>query len=120
MRGKPLSDKLTTILIVCAFLATLTWLWLSTHAATRSNEWLAPVMRAHFVDMGQANATLLKPPCGAMLVEAGAQEWRRSMSWPRWVAGVESSSPGRVFEPQPIVVDVTNVWRLEASSPGIR
>lgn len=32
------------------------------------------VMVAHFIDMGQANATLLEFPCGAVLIDAGAQE----------------------------------------------
>lgn len=31
-------------------------------------------MVAHFVDVGQANATLLEFPCGAVLVDAGAQD----------------------------------------------
>lgn len=32
------------------------------------------VMVAHFIDVGQANATLLEFSCGAVLVDAGAQE----------------------------------------------
>jgi competence protein ComEC len=33
-----------------------------------------PRMVAHFIDVGQANATLLEFPCGAVLVDAGAQD----------------------------------------------
>ena len=33
-----------------------------------------PVMRAHFVPVGQAHATLLEFSCGAMLIDAGAQD----------------------------------------------
>lgn len=32
------------------------------------------VMKAHFIDMGPANATLLEFPCGAVLIDAGAQD----------------------------------------------
>ena len=31
-------------------------------------------MKAHFIDMGQANAALLEFPCGAVLIDAGAQD----------------------------------------------
>src|SRR5688500_18698502 len=34
----------------------------------------APSMTAHFIDVGQAQATLLEFPCGAMLIDAGAQD----------------------------------------------
>jgi len=33
-----------------------------------------PPMSAHFIDVGQAHATLLEFPCGVMLVDAGAQD----------------------------------------------
>jgi len=38
-------------------------------------------MMAHFIDVGQANATLLEFPCGVVLVDAGR------------VAGAESAKP---------------------------
>ena len=31
-----------------------------------------PVLKAHFIDVGQANATLLEFKCGVMLIDAGA------------------------------------------------
>jgi len=40
----------------------------------RSVESLGPIMTAHFIDMGRANATLLEFPCGALLIDAGAQD----------------------------------------------
>ena len=66
--------RITTILLVTAVLVGLTWLWPSSHAATRSVELQGPVMKAHFVNVGQANATLLEFPCGVVLVDAGAQD----------------------------------------------
>ena len=33
---------------------------------------LGPVMKAHFIDVGQANATLLEFKCGVVLIDAGA------------------------------------------------
>src|SRR5687768_10175515 len=33
-----------------------------------------PVMRAHHIAVGQGDATLLEFPCGAVLVDAGAQD----------------------------------------------
>ena len=35
---------------------------------------LRPAMTAHFIDVGQAHATLLEFPCGAMLIDAGTQD----------------------------------------------
>jgi len=66
--------KLTSILIVFSLLVALTWLWPLSHASTRSIQSQGPVMKAHIIDMGQANATLLEFPCGAVLIDAGAQD----------------------------------------------
>ena len=33
-----------------------------------------PVTKAHFIDVGQANATLLELKCGVVLIDAGAQD----------------------------------------------
>lgn len=33
-----------------------------------------PKMVAHFIDVGQADATLLEFPCGAVLIDAGAED----------------------------------------------
>lgn len=34
-----------------------------------------PVMWAHFIDVGQADATLLEFPCGSILIDTGAQDY---------------------------------------------
>ena len=33
-----------------------------------------PTMRLHFIDVGQGDATLVEFPCGAMLVDTGAEQ----------------------------------------------
>ena len=50
----------------------MTGLWPSFHEAMRSTDLPGPVMQAHFIEMGQANATLLEFPCGTVLIDAGA------------------------------------------------
>src|ERR1043166_1702606 len=44
---------------------------LSSAAAARAE---GPEMTAHFIDVGQANATLLVFPCGTVLIDAGAED----------------------------------------------
>ena len=43
-------------------------------AATALHAAAPPSMTAHFIDVGQANATLLEFPCGAVLIDAGAAD----------------------------------------------
>jgi beta-lactamase superfamily II metal-dependent hydrolase len=53
--------------ILAAFLAVLA---VSLPAVSQ----LTPSMTAHFIDVGQAHATLLEFPCGAMLIDVGTQD----------------------------------------------
>lgn len=43
-------------------------------AVSAAFAWAQPVMQAHFLPVGQAHATLLEFPCGAALIDAGAQD----------------------------------------------
>ena len=54
--------KLKTIFVAAALAIGLTALWPSCNAAARTGELQGPVMKAHFIDVGQANATLLEFP----------------------------------------------------------
>ena len=54
--------------IVCRF-TLLTAVLLSVTLASAD-----PPMTAHFIDVGQGDATLLEFPCGAVLIDAGARE----------------------------------------------
>ena len=66
--------KTTIMFLVAALLIGLTALWTSSHAASRMYQSHGPLLKAHFIGMGQANATLLEFKCGAVLIDAGAQE----------------------------------------------
>src|SRR5688500_680486 len=46
-----------------------TSLWLSFNAAGQE-----PQIKFHFINVGQANATLIEAPCGAALIDAGSQD----------------------------------------------
>ena len=50
-----------------------TWLRPSAPAMERGLAAQGPVMKAHFIDVGQANATLFEFKCGVVLIDAGAQ-----------------------------------------------
>lgn len=70
--------KILISVLMSIVLVEVSWLWPPSCAATGSIELLqAPLMHAHFIDMGQANATLLEFPCGAVLIDAGAQDEER-------------------------------------------
>ena len=60
--------------VVSFALLGLTWLWPSAPAMERGVAAHGPVMKAHFIDVGQANAALLELNCGVVLVDAGAQD----------------------------------------------
>jgi hypothetical protein len=85
--------RITTTLLVTAVLVGLTWLWPSSRASTRSVELQGPLMRAHFVNFGQARATLLEFPCGAVLVDAGAQDDEHADGVVDFITSVFDASP---------------------------
>src|SRR3989304_3847221 len=66
--------KLTISGVVCTLLLVLPEIWCSAPVATTAYVVEGPIMKAHVIDMGQANATLLEFPCGAVLIDAGAQD----------------------------------------------
>jgi len=47
---------------------------LLTFKITKGQDSTATTMQAHFINVGQADATLLEFPCGAILIDAGAQD----------------------------------------------
>ena len=66
--------KLTIIGFVSALLLGFAGVCPSAPAMERGLAAQGPVMKAHFIDVGQANATLLKFKCGVVLIDAGAQD----------------------------------------------
>ena len=66
--------RVATVCVVSFALLGLTWLWPSAPAMERGLAAQGPVMKAHFIDVGQANATLLEFKCGVVLIDAGAQD----------------------------------------------
>jgi beta-lactamase superfamily II metal-dependent hydrolase len=68
--------------VTCVILG-LSWLWPSSGAATLRAEPQDPVMKAHFIDVGQADAALLEFPCGVVLIDAGAVGMSAGAA-PRW------------------------------------
>ena len=66
--------KLIVVCMVSVVCVALTQRWPSQPAMERGAAAEGPVMRAHFVNVGQANGTLLEFSCGVVLVDAGAQD----------------------------------------------
>ena len=66
--------RVAIICVVSLALVGVTWLWPSAPAMERGLAAQGPVMKAHCIDVGQANATLLEFQCGVVLIDAGAQE----------------------------------------------
>jgi len=66
--------KFTVVCVVSILCFALTARWPWAPAMGRVIAAQGPVIKAHIIDMGQANATLLEFPCGAVLIDAGAQD----------------------------------------------
>ena len=66
--------KVPVVLSVSVVLLGVTDLWLSAPAMERGLAAQGPVMKVHFIDVGQANATLLEFKCGVVLIDAGAHQ----------------------------------------------
>ena len=66
--------RVAIVCVVSFALLGLTWPWPSAPAMERGLAAQGPVMKAHFIDAGQANATLLEFKCGVVLIDAGAQD----------------------------------------------
>ena len=72
---RELSLKRVAIVSVVSFaLLGLTWLWPSVPAMEPGLAAQGPLMKAHFIDMGQANATVLEFQCGVVLIDAGPDQ----------------------------------------------
>ena len=65
MKGK-ISNKLVVIIFVFLFSTPFYF----TFASPQDD----PKMYAHFINVGQGDATLLEFPCGAILIDTGAQD----------------------------------------------
>ena len=66
--------KLTISGVVSIHFVLLTGLFSWAPAVATPHGVQGPVMKAHFIDVGQANATLLEFKCGVVLIDAGAQD----------------------------------------------
>ena len=66
--------KLTIIGFISVLLLRLAGIWPSAPAMERGLAAQRPVMKAHFIDVGQANATLLEFKCGVVLIDAEADQ----------------------------------------------
>ena len=66
--------RFAIVCVVSFALLGLTGLWPSAAAMERGLAAQGPVMKAHFSDVGQANATLLEFQCGVVLIDAEAQD----------------------------------------------
>jgi beta-lactamase superfamily II metal-dependent hydrolase len=67
-----------------------------TLALLTSCGWLlaqVPEMAAHFIKVGQADATLLEFPCGALLIDAGAQDDQFADRLVQYIASVFTNRP---------------------------
>ena len=66
--------RIAIVCVVSFALLGLPWLWPSAPAMERGLAAQGPVRKAHFIDVGQANTTLLEFKCGVVLIDAGAQD----------------------------------------------
>ena len=66
--------RVAIVCVVSFALLGLTWLWPSAPAMEPGLAAQGPVMKAHFIDVAQPNATLLEFKCGVVMIDAGADQ----------------------------------------------
>ena len=86
--------RVAIVCVVSFALLGLTWLWPSAPAMERGLAAQGPVMKAHFIDVGQANATLLEFKCGVVLIDAGAQDDEHVDGLVDFITSILDARPG--------------------------
>ena len=108
--------RIAVVCFVSFALLGLTGLWPSAPAMERGVAAQGPVMKAHFIDVGQANRALLEFKCGVVLIDAGAQDDEHVDGLLDFITSVFDARPELLSTLK--AVECLNLWCIRPGCQG--